>query len=55
MLGAAFAMKPGQHQRDQKADAERDDDEPHRWLWPGETVGDDIGALEEGERRGAVG
>ena len=53
-LRAALAVIPGEHERDEKTDAERDDDETDRLLRPAEALRDDVEHLDQRERRGDV-
>ena len=49
-LRATFSVIPGQDQRDEEADTERDDDEAHRFFGPAKSLRDDVDPLEERER-----
>ena len=54
-LRATFPVIPGQDQRDEKPDAQRDNDEAHRLLRPSEPLGHDVDSLEEREGRRNIG
>ena len=54
-LCAAFSVIPGQDQRNEKPDTQRDDDEAHRLFGPAESLRDNVDALEQRERRRDIG
>ena len=54
-MRATFSVIPGQDQRDEEPDAQRDNDEAHRLLGPVESLRDDVDPLEERERRRDIG
>src|SRR5450432_1063999 len=50
-LRAAFAVIPGQHEREEKPDARGDDERPLNEIRPRETLRDDIDTLEQRKGR----